>query len=496
MLSVPHDKFEVSVPYNLPAHRCQQISFKYQQKLFWRIGAIRLFWTLEHSILKISEIPLLHTCQLDLALSFILSKHIINKLASCANHKMLPTVILSLLALSSSCSHHSHNLTEHDVLVVMNLQNDYMESMLVNHDTISEYPIPDSQIIEVDGRNVTRPGVLAINHTTEIIEPINAMMRYFEERGAPVILSMNWRPRNHCSFCRNGTEPTDTTCGPFGPKSHGLFNATNACHDRLSRQLLRRHMLLQWPDNSVRNKYGSRFSPYLEVNQEATVVKKSFFHHFDSLSVWNAAITNASYPFWNATEEGEDLITQPSFRSFTYHNKIKRIFVVGVPLDYDVFFSCADAIAHDLDNVVLISPLTRGMHTHSSDMARHKLKKMGVTMIPSNITKMDDVLDVLCKMGEPDARVNGEESSSDVAHEDSEINFESTTSEAEFEDIIGLQDGDDGDDYDYSFGHHSRLKYILIGSLGAAFAVPAIAYGAWKLTRGPARRGSSYDAMI
>jgi nicotinamidase-related amidase len=398
---------------------------------------------------------------------------------------MLP-VLVSLLILGK-CS----RISKHDALLVMNLQNDFMEPMLYNHDTIPEYPIPDDQLFEWHGHNYTKPGALAVNHTTEIIEPINSLMRMFEKNGAPVVLSMNWHPENHCSFCRNGTEPTHDFCGPFGYDSKD-FNITTACHDRISRKLLEYHMLMQFPDNCIQNDYGSRFSPYLEVSESMTVVKKAFFESFDAFTVWNGAISNSSYPFWNETESGEDLITRPSFGKFVKRNKVRRLFVVGLPLEADVLASSIDSLKHGVHEVVLITGLVPAIHNKTAHKAIDIMEKAGVTIVPCNATKIDDIMDAICSHGHHHPHPHHHHHprrprlpADVIAHESGDIS-----------EVSSSEDDDEHHDNDRNGRRFPSDWRWFAGAYSAGLCVCMCAYAVWRYTHRPRIVvGTQYNAV-
>lgn len=79
-------------------------------------------------------------------------------------------------------------LTEHDALIVTDVQNDFL---------------PGGSLTVADGERV--------------IGPLNACIAVFTEKGLPIFATRDWHPPNHCSFAEQG--------GPWPPhciaESHG-----------------------------------------------------------------------------------------------------------------------------------------------------------------------------------------------------------------------------------------------------------------------------------
>lgn len=121
-------------------------------------------------------------------------------------------------------------ITSQDVLVVIDLQNDFCPG-----------------------------GQLAVGGGDLIIEPIHKMAPLFEH----VVLTQDWHPANHTSFASAhvGKRPFDQIELSYGTQT-------------------------LWPDHCVQGSQGAEFHPALRLPQAELILRKGFRPHIDSYSAF------------------------------------------------------------------------------------------------------------------------------------------------------------------------------------------------------------------
>jgi nicotinamidase/pyrazinamidase len=151
-------------------------------------------------------------------------------------------------------------------------------------------------------------GALAVADGDQILRPTNRVLRRFAERGLPIFVTRDWHPPDHCSFQANG-----------GP----------------------------WPPHCVRGTAGAELHPDLELPAIVTLVQK------------------ATRPDWETYSDfdGTGLAEELAGRG------VRRVFVVGLALDYCVRATCLDAARAGLE-VVLLTDATRAVEVEPGDGER------------------------------------------------------------------------------------------------------------------------------
>ena len=114
-------------------------------------------------------------------------------------------------------------ITPHDVLVVVDVQNDFCLG-----------------------------GALAVPHGDHVIAPIHRAARNFDH----VVLTQDWHPPGHLSFAtrHRGRRPFDSIETPHGPQ-------------------------VLWPNHCVQGTHGAELHPSLHLPQAELVLRKG--HHID-----------------------------------------------------------------------------------------------------------------------------------------------------------------------------------------------------------------------
>jgi nicotinamidase/pyrazinamidase len=122
------------------------------------------------------------------------------------------------------------HLTAHDVLLVIDVQNDFCPG-----------------------------GQLAVEAGDAVIEPIHRLAQQFQH----VILTQDWHPPGHSSFAsaQPGKRPFDQIVMPYGSQT-------------------------LWPDHCVQQTRGAEFHPRLGLGQAELILRKGFRPAIDSYSAF------------------------------------------------------------------------------------------------------------------------------------------------------------------------------------------------------------------
>jgi nicotinamidase/pyrazinamidase len=121
-------------------------------------------------------------------------------------------------------------IDEHDVLLVIDVQNDFFPG-----------------------------GALAVPLGDEVIAPIHRIAPRFEH----IVLTQDWHPSNHFSFAAShpGKEPYDSIEVNYGTQTF-------------------------WPPHCVQGTRGAEFHPALELTQAELILRKGFRPQIDSYSAF------------------------------------------------------------------------------------------------------------------------------------------------------------------------------------------------------------------
>ena len=178
-------------------------------------------------------------------------------------------------------------------------------------------------------------GSLAVAGGDEIIEPINALARKFEN----VVQTQDWHPADHVSFASNhpGMEPFQTIELPYGTQ-------------------------VLWPDHCIIGSRGAQFSIALDVLGVQTIIRKGYRETIDSYSAFRE----------------NDHETATGLGGYLRERGIKRIFVCGLATDFCVAWTAEDGMDAGFEAVV-IEDATRAIDTNGSlDAAWKRLAAAGV----------------------------------------------------------------------------------------------------------------------
>jgi len=180
-------------------------------------------------------------------------------------------------------------------------------------------------------------GALAVPDGDAVVATINALSAQFTN----VVATQDWHPEGHSSFAsvHEGRSPLETIDMAYGSQT-------------------------LWPDHCIQGTHGADFHPQLNTNVIQNVIRKGFRQSIDSYSAF----------FEN------DHTTTTGLSGYLRERGVKRVFCVGLALDYCVRFSAEDARREGFDTIVIESAC-RGIDFNDSvDAAREAMLGAGVAL--------------------------------------------------------------------------------------------------------------------
>lgn len=163
---------------------------------------------------------------------------------------------------------------------------------------------PRAALVAVDLQVDFLPGgALAVPRGNEVLPLANRVGAAFHN----VILTQDWHPAGHVSFASShpGKEPFDTIALPYGPQ-------------------------VLWPDHCVQDSAGARFSAHVDLPHAQVVIRKGVHAHIDSYSTFYEA----------------DRATPTGLSGYLRDRGIDTVYILGLALDFCVFWSAMDAVRH------------------------------------------------------------------------------------------------------------------------------------------------------
>ncbi len=153
-------------------------------------------------------------------------------------------------------------------------------------------------------------GSLAVTDGDAVVPVVNRLAGVF----AHVVLTQDWHPAGHLSFAssHDGRAPFDTIELAYGEQT-------------------------LWPDHCVQGTPGAAFHPDLAIPHAELILRKGFRRPIDSYSAF----------FEN------DKRTETGLRGYLRERGFKRVFVVGLALDFCVRFSVEDARRADFETLLV-----------------------------------------------------------------------------------------------------------------------------------------------
>ena len=156
------------------------------------------------------------------------------------------------------------------------------------------------------------------------------------------MLTQDWHPAGHQSFASShaGRKPYDTIEVTYGPQ-------------------------ILWPDHCIQGTAGADFHDDLDIPHAALVIRKGFRPHINSYSAFYE----------------NDRKTPTGLGGYLRDRGLKRIFIVGLALDFCVRYSAEDARREGFD-VVVIEDACRGIDVGGSVAAtRASFARLGIATV-------------------------------------------------------------------------------------------------------------------
>lgn len=166
-------------------------------------------------------------------------------------------------------------------------------------------------LLVVDVQNDFCPtGALPVPHGDEVVPIINGLARHFQH----VLLTQDWHPSGHESFASThpGKAPYDTIVVSYGTQ-------------------------ILWPDHCVQATAGAAFHEHLEIPHAELILRKGFRRSIDSYSAFRE----------------NDRRTATGLAGYLRERGLKRVFVVGLALDFCVRYSAEDAVSEGFEALVI-----------------------------------------------------------------------------------------------------------------------------------------------
>ncbi len=197
--------------------------------------------------------------------------------------------------------------------------------------------IGDSDVLLViDVQNDFCPGGnLPVPEGDKVVPIINALARRFQH----VVLTQDWHPAGHHSFAssHSGRKPYETVEAAYGAQ-------------------------VLWPDHCMQATPGAEFHAQLAIPHAQLVIRKGFRPHINSYSAFYE----------------NDRATPTGLAGYLRERGVKRIFAVGLALDFCVRYSAEDARRLGFD-VTVVEDACRGIDVGGSVQAtRESFAALGI----------------------------------------------------------------------------------------------------------------------
>lgn len=194
----------------------------------------------------------------------------------------------------------------------------------------------------VDIQNDFCPGgSLAVPAGDEIVPLVNRLTQSFQH----VVLTQDWHPAGHSSFAsaNAGHKPFEVVAFPYGPQ-------------------------VLWPDHCVQGSAGAEFHADLVIPHAELIIRKGYRRAIDSYSAFYE----------------NDRTTPTGLAGYLRERGLKRLFLVGLALDFCVRYSAEDGSRCGFD-VVVIEDATRGIDLDGSvDAARRAFAERAIPAISAD----------------------------------------------------------------------------------------------------------------
>ena len=261
------------------------------------------------------------------------------------------------------------NLTPRDAVVAVCLQNDFMDAREADGSYVGSSPKVAKEVpqgVVTDGGKILKRGALAVSKGHEVVGIANEWLKRGSEGGSRLMVTMDWHPKDHCSFCKFGKkgkqtldcvwgcEGTQGLCvtGASVPKE--VFDSSNRCLDEISSNDYAQSRYFQWPPHCVEGTFGAELDPFLHVPAGTVTLKTSSARDTDSYSMFHSI----------------DESSGRSMEAILKDENIKRVFIMGLATDMVVKNTLWDILAAQnatKSEAVLIAAGVRGVFDEPGD---------------------------------------------------------------------------------------------------------------------------------
>jgi nicotinamidase/pyrazinamidase len=200
----------------------------------------------------------------------------------------------------------------------------------------------DAVLLVIDVQNDFCPGgALAVPRGDEVVPVINRLAGRFQH----VLLTQDWHPAGHLSFASShaGRRPYETVGLAYGPQ-------------------------ILWPDHCVQATAGAALHPGLDVPHAELVLRKGCHPTIDSYSAFYE----------------NDRRTRTGLASYLRERGLKKVFLVGLALDFCVRYSAEDAVREKFAALV-VEDACRGIDLDNSIAAtQESLRQLNVGRVAAD----------------------------------------------------------------------------------------------------------------
>lgn len=234
-------------------------------------------------------------------------------------------------------------------------------------------------LLIVDVQNCfTGNGSLSVKGGDEIIPVINKIREEHAKQFDVVVLTQDWHCVEHVSFAsqhRNRLQydvvnltyllPTGQLCRSDDLQKNYTVVCSPASGNKTSvvRQVL-------WPDHCIENTQSAALHSRLIVNAADIVIRKGNDCHIDSYSAF------------------EDIgnFRETELRKQLQSRSVESVFLVGLALDYCVFYSAKDAQRLGLKTFVVLDA-TASVASDTEEAAKREMTRLGISLVNSSQLK-------------------------------------------------------------------------------------------------------------
>ena len=274
--------------------------------------------------------------------------------------------------MNASSSTACQSFQPHDAVVLIDIQNCFMEQRAVRWGQSPSYPLD----ADWQSTGTIPAGPLWVSDSTAVVDTANAWLSFVAgSGGGTVIATLDYHPPGHCSFCDAHHDGIESGIYCVTGVAHSTeeyklsFNVSHRCKDAISESDYLSAQYFQWRHHCVAGSVGARFDPYLNpLPADAVVVKlgtEEMYDDYDAFSSPHARVSTAPAGMHDTQPTATAQTSHPlanSLREELESAGTKRLFIMGLATDYVVKRTVYEALKATQNlTVALISAGTRGI---------------------------------------------------------------------------------------------------------------------------------------